>query len=71
MIIRLSKIPELSGDYVILDGIDWALPDNLKYKTQKQIKSWILGLRGVSRLILQNKVRVERITPEKNPEYFI
>jgi hypothetical protein len=62
---------EINREYVIIEGVDWELPDFLKYKTKADLMDWILTLQGVSRLILQQKVRVERVTPEKNPEYFI
>ena len=66
MTLTIGEIARSNKTYVAIDESDF-----LYNKTSFEIKHLVKNLSGMSRYLLNKKIKVKEISPETNPEYFI
>jgi hypothetical protein len=70
-IVTMQSMPSLTGEYLIIEGIDWDLPPEFLHKRSSDIQVLMNTMRGISRMIFSKKVKVKKVNPIDYPEYFI
>ncbi len=71
--IKLSDIEFIKEDVIIIADLgptQWT-PEKFKVINKEQFKNFKNNLRGWSRTILNKKVKVQVVTKEEYPEYYI
>ena len=71
MIVNLGTIPNLQGDYIITEPIEAEMLEFLVNKPPDRVRDYIRRLSGIAKILLDKKVRVQKIDPETFPEYYI
>ena len=68
---KIRSTKRSKKDYVIVDAYEAQMLDFLEHEPPDKMKSFIRNLNGMGRILYNKKVKVKRINPKDDPEYYI